>query len=286
MMSWTGLRLRNGLAGVLLTFLAVNAAAAADTTLLPFRTYTYKQAGTRALQLEVFTPSFPRGSGGYPVIILFHGGGWVGGKRQSMEQECRYFAGRGMVAVTASYRFMDRKAQGIAGTKEICLRDAKSAIRWVRSHAAMLGIDTAKVVLGGGSAGGHLATMAALDRRVNDPQDDTTISTRALALVLYNPAYSPGEDPALQPFDKLSRQTPPAILFYGDGDTKWGPPGEQFYGELKKRQVTTELWIAPEQKHGFYNKPEWSLATCIKADAFLVRLGILPPVPSLLRRYP
>jgi acetyl esterase/lipase len=239
-------------------------------------TYTYKTTGAEALKLDIFSPEIKDGAGkSLPVIILFHGGGWRSGGRGSFRWQCRYLAQHGIVGVTADYRFIDKNAQGVGSTKEICIWDAKSAVRWVRSHAGELHINPDKVILGGGSAGGHLATMVALDTTMNDPTDDVTISTKALALVLFNPAYRIHEKAMSEPYNRVSSATPPTIMFFGRDDATWKPGGDSLYALLKQKGIKSEMWIADGQAHAFFNKEPWRSATCIKAHAFLVECGLM-----------
>jgi acetyl esterase/lipase len=249
--------------------------------------------GTKELKLNVFSPvadEHPEVL--LPAIIFFHGGGWVSGNRTYFNRQCRYFAKHGMVAVTADYRLMKKGAAGIDGTKEICIRDAKSATRWVRSHSAALHIDLNKIIVGGGSAGGYLATMATLDHQINDPLDDTTISTHANALVLFNPAYNLRRRALLQPFRLVSAEVPPVIMFFGSKD-KWKHAADTLYAMLKNAGVKSEMWVANGQTHAFFNKNPWNLATCVKAHEFLVECGLMkagkiPGTPSggtLVRKY-
>src|SRR5690349_11822002 len=69
----------------------------------------------------------------------------------------QYFAARGLVATTPEYRI-----ESIHHTPpERCIEDGKSAIRWVRMNARHLGIDTRRVIAGGGSSGASIAAFAA-----------------------------------------------------------------------------------------------------------------------------
>ena len=117
-----------------------------------------------------------------------------------------------MWAASAEYRLT---APG-AGVKiaDIVL-DAKDAVRYVRSHAEELGIDPDRIAAAGGSAGGHLAAATAVVPEENPPG---TVSGKANLLVLFNPALfypSAGKTLTLEQFTK---DTPPAILFYGTKD--------------------------------------------------------------------
>lgn len=259
----------------LLFQMMIYSAFATDTIQVTFQTYTYKEIGSLKLELDVFTPSKENAVDAlFPVIILFHGGGWVAGKRESLHSQCKFFAEHGIVAVTADYRFVDRQSQGINITKEICIRDAKSAIRWVKSHTGKLHIDTLRIIFGGGSAGGHLATMAALDQTINDPRDDNSISTRADLLVLFNPAYTLDDNSSLQPFNFISSSAPPTIMFFGSND-HWKLAADTVYSILKRKGVRTEMWVAEGQKHAFFNREPWAQATCKKAYDFLVKCNLI-----------
>ena len=249
-----------------------------------FKTFVYKVADGKPLSLDVF-PASPLPTGPTPVLILVHGGAWKSGNKKNFYAECRYFSKRGIAAVTVDYRLLQPAAPGLAGTRAMCLEDVKSAIRWVKKHAAELNIDPARVILGGGSAGGHLATMAQLDTTTNDPQDDLSIPTTGVALVLFNPAYQTAGHPLsglrpdemkLEPYHYVSAQVPSMIMFYGDQDPL-RLEGESFLASCQALGVKGEIWIAPGQKHAFFNKPEWTQATCLKADAFLTSLGLLQP---------
>ena len=114
----------------------------------------YKEASGSKLILNVFYPK-----GHVPkkdkraAIVFFFGGGWSGGNPAQFEPHCEYLASRGMVAMTADYRVKSRQ-----GTPPFeCVKDGKSAVRWIRKNSDKLGIDPKRLAAGGGSAGGHVA---------------------------------------------------------------------------------------------------------------------------------
>lgn len=237
-------------------------------------TYVYKQAAGNDLKLDVYTPDAGLlGKRVLPAIILFHGGGWRAGNRHQMRFQCMYFAARGMVAVTADYRLMEKGASMLDPDRKVCLVDAKSAIRWVKSHAAALHIDTARIILGGGSAGGQLATMSTLDHNFNDPGDDTTITTQAAALVLFNPAYQLKDDPRLEPYRFPPGVFPPAIMCFGSDD-HWKHAADVCYQKLLRAGAPVQMWVAPGQTHAFFNRAGWNESTCRQAAIFLHKLGL------------
>ncbi|MBS1605257.1 MAG: alpha/beta hydrolase [Bacteroidetes bacterium] len=260
---------------LLFVLLLAQRVVAADTVAYRVQTYVYKTVGAEELQLDVFVPETAAST--HSVIILFHGGSWISGDRHQLYQQCRYFAQRGMVAVTADYRLLNRATASKNGSdKDSLIADAKSAVRWVKKHAAEWHIDPERIILGGASAGGHLATMAVLNDAIDDPRDDRSITITARALVLFNPAYNPSEDAAVQPYAFAGRRIPPVVFFYGSKD-KWKPAGDSLRTQLKKTGADCELWVADGQVHGFFNKAPWTEATCTKAQAFLCRLGLMQP---------
>ncbi len=98
--------------------------------------HVYRQLDGEPLKLWAFSPKEHRAGDARPAILFFFGGGWTGGTPKQFEQQCRYLASRGMVAMTADYRVASRqKVKAID-----CVDDAFHAMRWVRDHAKELGI--------------------------------------------------------------------------------------------------------------------------------------------------
>src|SRR5688572_26427217 len=121
------------------------------------RAETYKQAGPTKLELYIYEPAGHRPADRRPAVIFFFGGGWNQGSPAQFERQCRYLASRGLVAITADYRVASR--HGVTAIE--CVKDAKSAVRWVRKNAGRLGVDPNRIAAGGGSAGGHIAAASA-----------------------------------------------------------------------------------------------------------------------------
>jgi acetyl esterase/lipase len=239
--------------------------------------YAFKDIDGVKLTLDVFKPAILKGKS--PVIIMFHGGGLINGDRKQMYPQCRFFAERGFVAITADYRLLKDNSIPAEVNVPNCIKDVKSAVRWVKQHATELNIDTTKVILGGGSSGGFLATEAALNNDINETTDDRKISTKALLLILYNPAYTPSRRYAPTPVQYVNAKTPPTIMFFGDKDP-YKPGGDEFYAALKKANVKTELWVAKDQTHSFFNKEIWQRATSGMTFNFLLSTGLVKGIPA------
>ncbi|MBM3646404.1 MAG: alpha/beta hydrolase [Alphaproteobacteria bacterium] len=91
-----------------------------------------------------------------PTILYFHGGGWTVGSLEAYDLACRYFCARsGCAVVTVDYRLAPEHKFPAA------LDDAVAAYRWLEAQAVGLGIDPARIVVGGDSSGGTMATVVA-----------------------------------------------------------------------------------------------------------------------------
>ena len=248
------------------------------------QTRSYKVAGERTLELDIFFPKAQPGNfAPAPAMLLFHGGVWIRGSRTDLHAHCRHFAARGMVAVAADYRFIDPQNPGDGSTRRVCIEDARSALRWVKHHAEELGVDPGRVIMGGGSAGGHIATMSAMEIGIDDPADDLRVPATAAALVLFNPAFSLEPDRKLEPFPMIPMLAAPLILFFGSGDARWKSPADALYRSCKAAGIRAEMWIAPDQRHGFFRQDPWLTATCTRAELFLASLGLaasMAPPPA------
>lgn len=255
--------------------------------------HLYKKADGRELPLYVVRPPHWTTVDRRPTIVFFHGGGWVGGKPTQFEQHSRYFASRGMVCVLVKYRLLrgDNNAPPVT-----CIEDARSAMRWVRGHAAKLGIDPQRIASAGGSAGGHLAAHVGMVEGTDDPADDLTISAKSNAMILFNPVLDNGPGnwgsgrvgeryPEFSPAHNISSDDPPAIVFLGEED-KLIPVStmERFRDGMRAAGVRCDLHRYAGQGHGFFNFEKsggrYYAMTVRAADAFLASLGWLKGEPT------
>ena len=253
------------------------------------KVYVYKKVNGVKCEMEIY---FPRGDRvskkPIPGIILFHGGGWGGGSRVAFAYQCNYFASRGMVAATVTYRLRTKEDRALLpegqSTKRVCIPDVKSAIRWFKQNAKELGVDPNRIVAGGGSAGGHISLLGTTNPGLNDPSDPKGIDTSVAAYVLFNPALSKSdaEDPDVDFLHHLKKDFGPAVVFFGRKD-KWLKNGwEPAIAKMKGLGITSvQMKIAQGQTHAFFNKQPWKDITLIAADRFLSKLGYLQGDPTL-----
>ena len=110
--------------------------------------------------LRLYRPLVPEAAAMLPVLVYFHGGGWTIGDLDTHDVLCRQLcAAAGVVVVAVDYRL------GPEHRFPAAVDDSVAATRWVRREAAALGIDGARVAVGGDSAGGNLAAVVALSMR-------------------------------------------------------------------------------------------------------------------------
>jgi len=144
---------------------AARAQAMAMTTLLgPGEAVEQVRDGTvpspyGGIPIRTYTPA---GSGPFPILVWFHGGGWVVGNLDTTDVTCRLLAnGGGCIVVSVNYRHAPENNFPAAP------EDAYAATRWAAQHSAELNGDPARIAVGGASAGGNLAaavTLMARDR--------------------------------------------------------------------------------------------------------------------------
>ena len=267
------------------------------------RVETYKSVEGTDLKIWIFEPEGHKASDSRPAIVFFFGGGWRSGTPGQFRHQAKHLAARGMVAMAADYRVLNR--QGVKGHK--CVQDAKSAIRWARANAKRLGIDPNRLAAGGGSAGGHLAASTATLPDHDDPSGDKSISPMPDALALFNPgmvlASVPGkfeldkeqiasraeragvEPESISPYHHVKSGFPPAIIFHGKADTTvLYRTAELFTEKVKSVGSRCELVGYEGEIHGFFNYGRGDGSaytdTVRRMDEFFVSLGWLEPSVS------
>lgn len=246
----------------------------------------YKQVGPSSLYMQVdYPPSFDA-TRSHPAMVFFYGGGWNGGRVEQFAPHARYYSSLGMVCFRVDYRVKSRH-----GTSPFeSLKDAKSAMRYIRVHAQELGVDPDKIIASGGSAGGHLAVAAAVIEGYNEDGEDVSVSCIPNALVLFNPVFDNGpggygyerigeQYKDFSPLHNIREGMPPAIVFLGTEDelipveTAW-----YFKTVMEKVGSRCDLFLYEGEGHGFFNfrNQEKYLDTIERTDDFLISVGFIP----------
>jgi acetyl esterase len=262
--------------------LLANASAQEPDVLIPF-----KDTAKGKLQLHVFKPAGWKAEDKRPAIVFFFGGGWVGGSPSQFYPQARHLADKGMVAISAEYR--TKKSHGT--DPFACIEDGKSAIRWVRAHAAELGVNPEKIAAGGGSAGGHVAACTGVLTAFDNPDENKKVSSVPQAMVLFNPVIDTSKKgfgakslkdkwETASPVHNVHKGVPPTMIVHGTADTTVPFANEEaFKKKMEALELRCELNAYEGRAHGFFNKTKGDgkdyEATVKQMDAFLKSLGFL-----------
>lgn len=249
-------------------------------------TFVYRDGQPDPMRLHVFKPKGWKSGDKLPALVWFFGGGWTKGSPERSAGWARNAAQWGMVGIAPDYRTKNR-----FNTSPLeSVADARAALRWVQDHAVELGMDPAKIVVGGGSAGGHVALWTGIEGTPPGSDPNEAPKGKPAALILHCPVsdttvlkgYTPkrfGENAeALSPVNRVDARMPPLLLFHGDADQT--VPYAQSV-ELNKKLTETgnsvEFVTVPGGSHGFVSEtPGWKDKTKELMHEFLKKQGLLP----------
>lgn len=184
--------------------------------------------------------------GGAPVLVFFHGGGWVKGDRQSYGWAARAYASKGFVVVVPDYRKVPQVRF------PAFVEDGADAVRWTKDNIARFGGDPDRIAIAGHSAGGHTVAMLALDPQwlakagapgavkaavgLSGPYDFYPFTGRAVEAMGQWPR--PQET---QPLAYARKDAPPMMLVTGTVDTTVRPKNARnLAARLKALGATVE----------------------------------------------
>lgn len=208
-------------------------------------------------ELHIYLPDGANKTGA--AVVICPGGGYAG---LAFDHEGVQFAQwlnkQGIAGIILKYRMPNKH-------KEIPLDDAWQAMRYVRSHAAELGIKSDKIGIAGFSAGGHLAATASTHFATSG------VSTRPDFSILFYPVITMqvathggskynllGENASQADTYTFSNEkqvnvnTPPAILLLSDDDDSVQPANSiGYYDVLKMNNIAATMYIFPEGGHGW-----------------------------------
>lgn len=228
------------------------------------RQLVYRQTPEGSLHLSLFTPkptSTPRA-----LVVLFHGGGWWTGSREQFNWFGNRLSEAGYLVAVPEYRTHGKHGTGILEAAD----DARAAISWLEANRREFSAAQAPLILGGGSAGGHLALVAT--STLPSPPDLLWLLNPVLDLHNATPesGFSKGE---LQLIAALSQEQRKALSFLGPGDTEgvlglrpalvafgdqdplWGCY-EPWLRRIAKQMGTIKLSLVRDAGHGFFNGEE------------------------------
>jgi acetyl esterase/lipase len=231
-----------------------------------------------------------------PTLVWIHGGGWTGGAKETQITEFMPWLEMGFNVVNVEYRLA--KVSLAPAAVEDCL----CALRYVATHAKTYGIDPAKLVVSGGSAGGHLSLTtgmlpesAGLDREcpgvplpkvagivnfygitdVGDLLDGPNLKNYAVAWMGSMPNRMEIAR-RVSPLTYVRADLPPILTIHGDADpTVPYTHAQRLHKALTEAGVDNKLLTIPGGKHGSF-KPEERTKIYETIREFLNKHGLKP----------
>lgn len=239
---------------------------------------TYLTANNFDAKLDVYRPA---AEGFHATLVYIHGGGWVNGSKEQTVLDLIPYLEHGWAVVNVEYRLARVSLAPAA------VEDCRCALRWVIQHAKENGFDTNRIVVSGGSAGGHLALMtgmltpvAGLDREcpgsedlkvaaivdwfgitdVNDLLDGADMRAYAVAWLGSQPDREQIAK-RVSPLTYVRPGLPPILMIQGDADpTVPYSHSVRLKKALDDAGVPNELLTIPGGKHGGFSGPEMGTA--------------------------
>ena len=216
----------------------------------------------------------PEGNGPFPVLVYFHGGGWVIGDLDTHDEVCRSLANRVPCAVVSvDYRLAPEHKFPVAP------EDCYAATQWVAANAAQFHGDASRLAVGGDSAGGNLTAVVAqmardrhgpplvfqlliypaTDFRMNTPSVDENAEGYLLTkqdMIWFMNHYLNSEEEKLNPLASPFLATdlhglPPALVITAEYDPL-RDEGERYGQRLKEAGVPTTMSRYDGMIHGFF----------------------------------
>ncbi|MEZ0541674.1 alpha/beta hydrolase [Fibrella arboris] len=161
------------------------------------------------LTMDVYTPNTGRKS--YPVIVMFHGGGWLINNKSIMDEPAAYLASHSdYVVCNVNYRLLVDQNNTVKMNDIV--NDVFGAVLWVKDHIGQYKGNPGQLIVTGDSAGGHLATMVVLQGK-NLESDGFAGSTLG-----FTPTYLPNGKTAEQVAKANGLAVQAAIISYGAFD--------------------------------------------------------------------
>lgn len=196
----------------------------------------------------------------FPILVFWHGGAWVGGSKSSVMGVGMAFVREGIGVVVPNYRLSP------LASHPDHVRDAAAALAWTMEHIADYGGDPQRVMIGGHSAGAHLASLLALEPHY---LDEVGVSINALDGVVAlsgvfwiddwimnwaKGAFSAEEDKrrAASPYYQVATMEHPLpfLLLISDSDyPQLIVESDAMYGALTRAQIPARLVMIPERDH-------------------------------------
>jgi acetyl esterase/lipase len=223
-----------------------------DPRVETFRDITYSEGRPADLHKHQLDLYLPKDAQQFPVFVFVHGGFWSAGDRARYRLLGNRFAQAGVGVVIPSYRLMP------AHKHPAQIEDIAAAFAWTVNHIASYGGDGKRIYLGGHSAGGHLASLLALDARYLAEYGLTPRSIRGVvsisgvydvrAYLGFGLTRSGRRDAS--PLEHITTRAPPFLLTYCQWDYAGLPQqARKFADALRAAGDSVRLVRVPGKNH-------------------------------------
>ncbi len=246
--------------------------------------FSFKKSDGVDLKARMFFPDDWSEDDKRPAILIFFGGGWSGRCGMQLKWFWEYYSSEGFVVMIPDYR--------LGGPIEnLAIPDGKAAVRWMRSHADSLGVDSDKIITMGSSAGGHQAAAMGTVKGYEHESEDLDISSIPNAMVPMWPVLDltrhfgnmTNNAQKTSPSHTIDDDTPPILILSGERD-QYNSGHDSYMNNAKKFDCDATRKIFPGKGHDFGLRPESNFAEGHAGEdsviswsmSFFERLELLP----------
>lgn len=199
----------NRLIGVVLIFSSLTSIAQDVNSYSVAEDVVWSSPGGFDLTMDIYTPS--TGKDSYPVLVIYHGGGWLINNKSIMNDLSRYVVEHGeYVVCNVNYRLLGDENN--TTTMNEIVEDALGAVLWVQDHIEDYKGNSDRVAVTGDSAGGHLAEMVVV---AGDKLSETRFE---FAPYGFKPTYLPKGETCKSLMSKGGIEVQAAVISYGAFD--------------------------------------------------------------------
>lgn len=251
----------------------------ATSDLEPSSIQTYKSIEGTDLKIHIFHPDNHSFSNKHPALLFFHGGGFRRGSPTQGYELSEIFNPKGVAVISVQYRLVED-----GRTLDQIVADAKSSVRFVRTHAHHLGIDPDRIAVSGHSSGAYLAYAGGAINAFDETNEESKISSTANAMLLWSMGAERAErnTAALvskgntiadyQPAKYVTDSLPPSIFIHGDvDDLIQYKPTRAFQQTIANAGNQTSFHLVEGADHFFRNPDQ-------KQEVYDVMLGFLDSI--------
>ena len=260
-------------------------------SVIAHKALVYKQTKTSAQTLDIY--QHKQQSQTAPLIILIHGGGWQSGTPALMTALAIALVDRGYIVAAPSYRLSEEAPYPAA------VEDLVDAFHWLKNNAAQYNIDSTKIALSGGSAGGQLAALLAYSGGIVDSSDTNSKRFKVQALInidglsdFTSPEALPFENNPAKAVTSASKwlggryetipqrwrdaspifyidKNAPATLFINSSVPRFRAGRDSAIQKLQALHIPSEVYQFDDAPHSFWLFQPWLTPTTSVIDEFL-----------------